>query len=171
MTLRSLIKKLLKQGFSGNEIQKILPSYGLSKRRQDLQKLIREIRGIKKKLSSKPWEGLPQPVIKPRSKLEHWKRAVSTSSKYINIFYNYYATFYASWIDERSMFQDHFFTKFLSLMSYNMFKKNKNKLIEKAISEIQEDMVINPDYETKDFEDIQEITLIEIFRHKAGILK
>lgn len=171
MTLKSIVKKLLKKGFSGNEIQKILPSYGFKKRRQDLQALIRDIRGIKKKLSTKPWEGIPQPIIKPRSKTEKWKRAVSTSIKYPNVFYNYYATFYAAWEDESGFFHSQFFTKFLGLMTYKTFKKNKDKLIEKAIEEIQEDLTSNPDYETKEFEDLQEITLIEIFRHKQGILK
>lgn len=171
MTRKSVIKTLLKQGFSGNEIQKLLPSYGFPTRRQVLQGLIREIRNVKKKLSSKPWEGFPQPIAKPRSKTEKWKRAVSTSSRYTNIFYNYYVTFFASWTDEIGIYHQGYFTKFLGLMSFNQFKKNKKYLIHKAETELIDSLAQSPDYEDEKLLELHDIVLIEIFRHKQGILK
>lgn len=171
MTLNTLIKSLLKEGYSGNEIQKLIPSYGFKKRRQDLQGLIREIKGIKKKISSKPFDGLPQAIIKPRSKTEKWKRAVSTSSRYTNIYYNYYATFFVSWTDEIGFFHSGFFTKFLGLMNFIKFRKNKDKLIAQVQMELIEDLSQNPDYEDKQALEIHDIQLTEIFRHKEGTLK
>ncbi len=170
MTIKDVVKNLLDDGYSGNKIQEILPQYGFKKRRQDLQALIRDIRGIKKKLS-KPWEGLPQPIIKPRSKTEKWKRAVSTSIKLKNVFYNFYATFYIAWTDEIGFFHTGFFTKFLGLMNLNKFKTNKDKLISQAEFELIEDLSQSPNYEDKRALEIDEIKLIEIFRHKDGILK
>lgn len=171
MTLENTIKRLLKEGYSGNEIQKLLPAYGFKKRRQVLQGLIRDISGIKKKLSTKPWNDLPQPTIKPKSKLEGWKRAVSTSSKYTNIYYNYYATFYVSWTDEIGFFHDGYFTKFLGLMNFQKFKRDRAKLISKAERELLEDLSQSPNYEDKLALEIHEVRLIEIFRHKHGTLK
>lgn len=171
MTLNTLITNLLNEGYSGNQIQKLIPSYGFKKRRQDLQALIRELRGVKKKLTSNLWEGLPQTQTKPRSKLEKWKRAVSTASRYENIFHNFYVTFFVSWTDEIGFFHEQFFTKFLGLMTFKRFRQNRDKLIEKVKWEIIEDLTQGENYEDKQALEIHTIDLIEIFRHKDGVLR